>query len=254
MKDQNKTKKQLTDELAALRQRVDELEALEKERKETAKALRESEGQFGLVADSLPVLISYVDWQQCYRFNNKAYERWFGHLREEVYGNHIKEVLGEPAYEVIRQYVETALSGEEVSFESWVSYKDGGDRYIRAIYIPHFGEKGEVKGFFALVDDLTEHRRKDEELERYEQSLEELVEERTAKLMLAIKELQQEINERKQAEENLQRERDLLKHITETSPAGITVVEPRRKSHFCQCAGRGRIRPEKERDHPTDLQ
>ncbi|MGD0915021.1 MAG: PAS domain-containing protein [Thermodesulfobacteriota bacterium] len=122
MKDQNKTKKELINELAELRQRVDELERLEKHHTETEEALREREGQFTLVADSLPVLISYVDPEQRYRFNNKAYEHWFGHLREEVYEKHIKEVLGELAYEVIRQYVETALSGQEVGFEKWITF------------------------------------------------------------------------------------------------------------------------------------
>jgi PAS domain S-box-containing protein len=200
MKDQNKTKKQLINELTALHQRVDELEALEKEHRQKEGAPRESEEQLRLITDSLPVLISYVDSEQRYRFNNRAYERWFGCLREEVYGKHIKEVLGEAAYEVIRPYVEVALSGQEVGFENWVPYKDGGNRYVGATYVPHFGEQRQVKGFFTLVDDLTEHKRKDEELERYEQSLEKLVEERTTELRMTVEELQREINDRKRAE------------------------------------------------------
>ena len=37
-----------------------------------------AEEQLRLVTDALPVLISYVDTEQRYRFNNKAYEEWFG--------------------------------------------------------------------------------------------------------------------------------------------------------------------------------
>jgi PAS domain S-box-containing protein len=220
MKDQNKTKKQLINELTELRQRVDELEALEKELRQTGETLRENEGQLELITDSLPVLISYIDPEQRYRFNNKAYEHWFGHLREEVYGKHIKEVLGELAYEVIREYVETALSGQEVSFERWAPYKNGGTRYISATYIPHLSDQGQVKGFFALVDDLTEHKGKDEELERYRQSLEKLIEERTAKLMIANMELQQEITERKRMEEVLKKSIKLLNDTGEMAKVG----------------------------------
>ncbi len=33
--------------------------------------------------DALPVLLSYVDRDQRYRFNNRAYERWFGETPPE---------------------------------------------------------------------------------------------------------------------------------------------------------------------------
>jgi PAS domain S-box-containing protein len=39
-----------------------------------------------LTADGVPALISYVDAGERYRFNNLAYENWFGRRREEVYG------------------------------------------------------------------------------------------------------------------------------------------------------------------------
>lgn len=45
---------------------------------EAETALRRSEEQLHLIADALPVLIAYVDSQQRYRFNNRAYEDWFG--------------------------------------------------------------------------------------------------------------------------------------------------------------------------------
>ena len=94
MKDQNKTKKQLINELTELRQRVDELERLEKHHTQTEEALREREGQFRLVADSLPVLISYIDSEQRYRFNNKAYERWFGYLAKKSMESTLRKFLG----------------------------------------------------------------------------------------------------------------------------------------------------------------
>jgi len=137
------------------------------ERKRAEEALRYSEEQLRLITDALPVLISYIDSKQYYRFNNKAYDEWFGHPNTKLIGKHIKEVLGEPVYQVIRKYVEAVLSGQEVTYEGPMIYRDGEARYVIANYIPHFGERGEVKGYFLLVTDITERKRAEEELRKF---------------------------------------------------------------------------------------
>ncbi|MEH2159257.1 PAS domain S-box protein [Nostoc sp.] len=121
-------------------------------------ALRQRETELHLITDTLPVLISFVDSEQRYRFNNRAYQEWFGHPAAEVYGKHLWEVLGESAYEVLRPYVEQVLAGEQVTFESKISYKDGGTRYINAIYVPQFNKQGIVEGYAALVTDISEQQ------------------------------------------------------------------------------------------------
>ena len=45
---------------------------------------RESQAQFLAIADALPVLISYVDKDQVFRFVNKTYEIWFERPRCEI--------------------------------------------------------------------------------------------------------------------------------------------------------------------------
>ncbi len=117
------------------------------------------EDLFGLVADSLPFLISYIDAGQRYRFNNRSYEEWFGRSREELYGRTLRESLGETAYETVRPYVEAALAGHKVEYETMLPYRDAGPRDVRAIYAPHFAIGGKVLGFAALIADVTEQRR-----------------------------------------------------------------------------------------------
>ena len=110
------------------------------------------------------MLIAYIDTEQRYRFNNKAYEEWFGRPRAEIYGAYISEIMGEEAYLAIQKYVKTVLAGQETSYESELFLKDGKLRYVSAIYVPHFGEHGEVLGYFALITDITERKRAEEQI------------------------------------------------------------------------------------------
>ncbi len=134
------------------------------------------ESQASLITNALPVLISYVDKDQCYRFNNMAYEKWFGHKREDIYGKHLSKVLGENAYKGLRPHVEKALNGTPVHFEMRIPYKDGGERYIAADYIPHASPDGEIQGYYAVINDITDNK-------AFSERLEQLVAERTNELM-----------------------------------------------------------------------
>jgi PAS domain S-box-containing protein len=136
------------------------------ERKRAQEALRESEQQLRLVTDALPVLIAYVDRDRRYRFNNRAYEAWFGHRRAEVHGKTLEEVLGAAAYRTIAPHVEAALAGKSVTYETQVPYESAGTKSIQATYVPDVGAEGEVKGFYALVTDITERKRAEEQLQR----------------------------------------------------------------------------------------
>ena len=115
-----------------------------------------AEDELRLITDAVPVLISYVDSTHRYRFNNKLYEQWYGYPASSVYGKHVQEVLGESAYFAIRPHIEAVLSGQEITYETKLSLKDAGTRYISATYVPQFGEQGEVEGFVALVSDISD--------------------------------------------------------------------------------------------------
>jgi PAS domain S-box-containing protein len=129
------------------------------------------ENELRLITNAVPVLISYVDAQQRYRFNNRRYEEWFGRPATDVYGKHLREVLGELAYETLRPYVETVLSGQAITFESEIPYQDAGVRYISATYVPQFDKAGTVDGFVALVSDISDAYRQATQRKQAEEAL-----------------------------------------------------------------------------------
>lgn len=109
-----------------------------------------------LVTDALPVLVAYVDADQRYRLTNGTYREWLGLSTRETVGHGIREVLGEDAYAAILPYVRRALAGERVTYESSVTYRNGGRRDIRASYVPDISPAGEVRGFVSLVEDVSD--------------------------------------------------------------------------------------------------
>ncbi|MGH8727955.1 MAG: PAS domain S-box protein [Burkholderiales bacterium] len=139
------------------------------ERRKAEEALRESEGQLRLVADSLPVLIAYLDAEERFRFNNAAYQRWFNIRGENLAGRKVSEALGEETYAVIRPYVRQALSGRMVSYDRQITTKSGELRSVHATYVPHIDEHGSVRGFFSLVTDITERKKGEEALAESEE-------------------------------------------------------------------------------------
>jgi PAS domain S-box-containing protein len=138
-------------------------------------AVRKRDYELQLITNAVPVLISYLDSEQRYRFNNQRYEEWFGRSVTSVYGQHLRDVVGEAAYTKIRPYIKTVLSGQTVTYEDEIPYQDGGTRYIRATYVPRFDEQGDVAGFVALVNDITEHKHLEDELRQSEARFRRLV-------------------------------------------------------------------------------
>ncbi|MGI8500732.1 MAG: hybrid sensor histidine kinase/response regulator [Hassallia sp.] len=144
---------------------LSERQAALRDRKRTQEALRQQENQLRLITNAVPVFISYVDAEQRYRFNNKKYEELYGVPASEIYGKHIQEFMDESVYQSIRPYVEAALLGEQVTYETKVFDKDGASRYVEVCYVPQFNPEGAVEGFVALISDISDRKKAEQERE-----------------------------------------------------------------------------------------
>ncbi len=120
--------------------------------------LRESLEMLQTMADSLPVLIGYVDADQRYRFNNRVYEEWYGVERSEITGRPVREVMGEESYLGARSVIEAALEGRSQSAEVEQVYPDGKRRVCEAIFTPQRGADGVVRGYWIMAQDITQRK------------------------------------------------------------------------------------------------
>ena len=126
--------------------------------------------QLQLLTDALPVLIGYLDRDEKYQFANYGYEAWFGQKPEQLLGRPVREVVGETAYQGVKHYIDQAMSGERLEFESRMVYRADFVRHIRTNYVPDV-RGGEVVGIYTLVLDITAQVEAQQEAERQRQVL-----------------------------------------------------------------------------------
>ncbi|NRF48046.1 PAS domain-containing protein [Pseudomonas stutzeri] len=166
-------------------------------------ALRQSEAELKKITDALPVLIGYVDNNECFRFNNRYYKDWFGHSTEWLRGKSVREVLGEQGYAARRDYIGAALAGQEVVFEAYSPHRDGQPRRMLVHYLPRRDSQGKVLGFFVMALDVTERWRAEQALRELNETLESRIQERTQALAEVYERLLKEMASREQAQEAL---------------------------------------------------
>nr|MBP7322043.1 PAS domain S-box protein [Deltaproteobacteria bacterium] len=142
------------------------------QRRQAEEDLKDSERKRAALIDAVPALISYIDADFHYRWVNKYYERWFGVKAECVQSCHVKEVLGEAAWERVRPYMERALAGETVTNEERMPYQYGEPRWVRVAYAPDRDTDGSVSGFVVHVVDIAELKQVEEELRQSRAKLE----------------------------------------------------------------------------------
>jgi PAS domain S-box-containing protein len=156
------TNNELTTALEELRATEEQLQEtnnqLEDRIESRTRELATREQQIRLVTNTLPVLISYVDAEERYQFNNTTYEEWFNLPATEIYGKTILEISGPESYARVKPYINRVLAGEKLSYETQLNFPALGPREVSVNYVPH-RNGSEVLGYFALINDITDQKK-----------------------------------------------------------------------------------------------
>jgi PAS domain S-box-containing protein len=94
-----------------------------------------------------------------YLWVSERYATWLGLSADEIVGERIVDVIGEPAMQSKRPHVDAVLGGKAVEFEELVHFNKIGARWIHAEYSPTFDQAGAVTGWMACVTDVTDRKR-----------------------------------------------------------------------------------------------
>jgi len=177
MNEHERIETQLREEIATLRQRNAELETLNASN-------QEAEARFGLLAENSTDFISRHTPEGTYLYASPACRRLLGYEPEELIGHPAYEFFHPDDLAAIATSHKTILDQQIVTTVSYrIRRKDGAYIWFETTsHTVHDKQTGEIIEIQAASRDITERKRIEEELQRYQTRLEETIAERTAEL------------------------------------------------------------------------
>ncbi len=154
------------------------------ERKRTEAALQESRRDLEAIFENVNAMIWHIgcDHRVC-QINRHA---------AQLTGNDAASAIGKTVHDLFppelaaayhRDNVEILASGRpKLGIIEPGPHADGGTGWYKTDKVPYFDEQGRVAGLTIFVTDITERKRAEAELQRYQQHLEQMVQLRTAEL------------------------------------------------------------------------
>ncbi len=230
MNDQDKTREQLIEELARLRGMVAELRQENAEcrsdRQRLESALQESDRRFKALLYNLPEKVFHKDRESVYVSCNRNYAADCGLEPEQMVGKTDYEFFPPDIaakYRADDSRIMASGGTEEIE-ESYYT-RTGEERLIRTVKAVLRDEQGQITGILGIFSDITERKRAEAALQKARDELELRVEERTAELTEANRQLQREAEERKHAEETIRQSEAKYRALVESSPDAVAMCD-----------------------------
>ena len=173
MKDKDKTKKQLINELMELHQRIAELEKSEARYMRAEEELRESEKRYKELWFNAPVAYHTLDTKGIITNINQTEAKMLGYTTEEMVGKSIFEFILPEQRTEARKRFRHKISGQYIPKAENRIYvrRDGSKVYVSIDDVLERDTKGEVVGTRTTMVDITEHKQVEEELKRKTEQL-----------------------------------------------------------------------------------
>jgi len=136
-------------------------------------SLRQSEGRFRTLLDTIPDLIWLKDAEGVYLSCNATFERFFGAIESEIVGKTDYDFVDRQQADFFRENDRKAMAaGKPTSNEEWITFADTGYRcLLLTTKTPMKGPEGETIGVLGVGRDISALRQAEEERLKLESQL-----------------------------------------------------------------------------------
>lgn len=173
------------------------------ERKGVEEKLRKSELKYRTLLENLPQRIIYKDINSVYISCNENFAMDMKMRPAEIVGRTDYDLFPRELAEGYRKVDKEVLRSGKTEYFEEKYMKGRRELVVQTVKTPVRNERGEINGILGIFWDITKRKQDEQKLKRYQQRLEEMVGERTAKLRGTNERLRQEITERKGTEKAL---------------------------------------------------
>lgn len=130
-----------------------------------AQALSLSEARYRTMVETMGDGLSEIDEHQQTTYANATLCRMWGRSREEIIGIPVTRFLDRENRGILAGQLEKRRRGENKPYEIVWNRRDGSKLHTLMTPTPYFDEQGRFKGSFAVITDMSKHKREKERLE-----------------------------------------------------------------------------------------
>ncbi len=127
--------------------------------------LKSSEKRLKDLLDVLPVMVLQMNKELKYVFVNKQYEKYVNKVNSDIIGRKVSDIIGEESFAIIQPYIKKVLKGEAVQYTLDYILQDEGHKCIQASLVPKISDKGNIEGYYSVLNDITELKEYQKKLE-----------------------------------------------------------------------------------------
>lgn len=146
----------------------------------------------------------------------------YGFSRSEMEGHSFLEFIHSDDRErIIEEFARSMETGEEFPSRFRLVNSEGQAVWFEDLGAVQTDDDGTVTGIVGVLRDITDRQRNEEELSQYKQHLEKLVDERTRQISEANKQLEREIETRRNTAAELAKSEELYRTVVEAMNEGL---------------------------------
>jgi PAS domain S-box-containing protein len=138
-------------------------------RKQAEEALRESEARYRTLVETMNEGLEVADENSMVTYINDRLSEMIGYSPDETIGRPIYDFIDETYHELVREIISERKSGEGRSYELVLKSKDNQKVYTIMSPSPIFDAKGQFRGSFGVMTNITERKQTENALRESEE-------------------------------------------------------------------------------------